>query len=80
MTYLYDDVNLVPGKAYYHITQDVMYDYTIASSIKLVGDVDSYKIEGPITLKAFCFDTEDDFDEEGHYRGNSSYTITINKY
>ena len=80
MTYLYDDVNLVPGKPYYHITQDVMYDYTIASSIKLVGDVDSYKIEGPITLKAFCFDTEDDFDEEGHYRGNSSYTITINKY
>lgn len=80
MTYLYDDVNLVPGKAYYHITQDVMYDYTIASSIKLVGDVDSYKIEGPITLKAFCFDTEDDFDEEGHYRGNSSYTITINRY
>ena len=80
MTYLYDDVNLVPGKPYYHITQDVMYDYTIASSIKLVGDVDSYKIQGPITLTAFCFDTEDDFDEEGHYRGNSSYTITINRY
>ena len=80
MTYLYDDVNLVPGKPYYHITQDVMYDYTIASSIKLVGDVDSDKIEGPITLTAFCFDSEDDFDEERHYRGNSSYTITINKY
>lgn len=77
MTYLYDDVNLVPGKPYYHITQDVMYDYTIASSIKLVGDVDSNKIEGPITLTAFCFDSEDDFDEEGNYRGNSKYTITI---
>jgi hypothetical protein len=77
MTYLYDDVNLVPGKPYYHITQDVMYDYTIASSIKLVGDVDSDKIEGPITLTAFCFDSEDDFDEEGNYRGNSKYTITI---
>ena len=77
MTYLYDDVNLVPGKPYYHITQDIMYDYTIASSIKLVGDVDSDKIEGPITLTAFCFDSEDDFDEEGNYRGNSKYTITI---
>lgn len=77
MTYLYDDVNLVPGKPYYHITQDVMYDYTIASSIKLVGDVDSDKIDGPITLTAFCFDSEDDFDEEGNYRGNSKYTITI---
>ena len=79
MTYLYDDVNLVPGKAYYHITQDVMYDYTIASSIKLVGDVDSDKIDGPITLTAFCFDSEDDFDEEGNYRGNSKYTITITR-
>ena len=79
MTYLYDDVNLVPGKPYYHITQDVMYDYTIASSIKLVGDVDSDKIDGPITLTAFCFDSEDDFDEEGNYRGNSKYTITITR-
>lgn len=79
MTYLYDDVNLVPGKPYYHITQDVMYDYTIASSIKLVGDVDSDKIEGPITLTAFCFDSEDDFDEKGNYRGNSKYTITITR-
>lgn len=77
MTYLYDDVNLVPGKPYYHITQDVMYDYTIASSIKLVGDVDSNKIDGPITLTAFCFDSEDDFDEDGNYRGNSKYSITI---
>ena len=74
-----DDVNLVPGKPYYHITQDVMYDYTIASSIKLVGDIDSDKIEGPITLTAFCFDSEDDFDEEGNYRGNSKYTITITR-
>lgn len=79
MTYLYDDVNLVPGKPYYHITQDVMYDYTIASSIKLVGDVDSDKIDGPITLTAFCYDTEDDFDEDGNYRGNSSYSIIITK-
>lgn len=79
MTYLYDDVNLVPGKAYYHITQDVMYDYTIASSIKLVGDVDSDKIDGPITLTAFCFDSEDDFDEDGNYRGNSKYSITITR-
>ena len=44
MFFLYDDVNLVPGKPYYHITQDVMYDYTICSSAKLVGDVDTYKI------------------------------------
>lgn len=79
MSFLYDDVNLVPGKAYYHITQDVMYDYTICSSIKLVGDVDTYTIASDIKLTAFCFDSEDDFDENGHYRGNSSYTITIKR-
>lgn len=78
MSFLYDDVNLVPGKPYYHITQDVMYDYTICSSIKLVGDVDTYNISSDIKLTAFCFDSEDDFDPEtGLYRGNSSYTITI---
>ena len=78
MFFLYDDVNLVPGKPYYHITQDVMYDYTICSSAKLVGDVDTYKITSDIKLTAFCFDSEDDFDPEtGAYRGNSSYTITI---
>lgn len=78
MVFLYDDVNLVPGQRYYHITQDVMYDYTICSSIKLVGDVESKNITSDIELTAFCFDTEDDFDPEtGKYRGNSYYTITI---
>lgn len=80
MSFLYDDVNLVPGKAYYHITQDVMYDYTICSSLKLVGDVDTYTIASDIKLTAFCFDSEDDFDNNGRYRGNSSYTINIKKY
>lgn len=80
MSFLYDDVNLVPGKAYYHITQDVMYDYTICSSIKLVGDVETENITSDIKLTAFCFDSQDDFDENRRYRGNSFYTITIKKY
>lgn len=79
MSFLYDDVNLVPGKTYYHITHDVMYDYTICSSIKLVGDVDTYNIVSDIKLTAFCYDSDDDFDEQGKYRGNSTYTITITK-
>ncbi|MDD3303303.1 MAG: hypothetical protein PHP54_00065 [Clostridia bacterium] len=80
MCFLYDDVNLVPGKRYYHITSDVMYDYTLCSSIKLVGDVETKNIISDITLTAFCFDTDDDFDTKtGNYRGNSSYTITIKK-
>jgi len=70
MSFLYDDINLVPGKPYYHITQDVMYDYTICSSLKLVGDVETSNISSDIKLTAFCWDTEDDFDPEtGLYRG-----------
>lgn len=80
MCFLYDDVNLVPGKRYYHITSDVMYDYTICSSVKLVGDVETKNISSDIELTAFCFDSEDDFDPETNkYRGNSYYTITIKK-
>ncbi len=80
MSFLYDDINLVPGKPYYHITQDVMYDYTICSSLKLVGDVETSNISSDIKLTAFCWDTEDDFDPEtGLYRGHSTYEITIKK-
>lgn len=80
MSFLYDDVNLVPGKPYYHITQDVMYDYTICSSIKLVGDVETSNINSDIILTAFCWDTPDDFDPEtGLYRGICSYQIKITK-
>ncbi len=78
MCFLYDDVNFVTGQKYYHITS--MNDYTICSSIKLVGDVETKNIISPIELTAFCFDSEDDFDENTHkYRGNSSYTINIMK-
>ena len=80
MVFLYDDVNLVPGKRYYHITNDEMSNTTICSSIKLVGDIETKNIISPIELTAFCFDSTDDFDENTNkYRGNSSYTITINR-
>lgn len=80
MVFLYDDVNLIPGKRYYHITNDEMNDKTICSSVKLVGDVETQNIISPIELTAFCFDSKDDFDENTNkYRGNSFYTITINR-
>lgn len=80
MCFLYDDVNLIPGKIYYHITSDVMYDYTICSSVKLVGDVETKNIISDIELTAFCFDSDDDFDPNTNkYRGNSSYTINIKR-
>ena len=63
MVFLYDDVNLVPGKKYYHITQDEMNENTICSSIKLVGDKETKNIVSDINLTAFCYDSKDDFDK-----------------
>lgn len=76
--YLYDDINLIPGRPYYHITQDIMTDERICSSVKLVGDKKTKNIVSPIELTVFTFDGEDDFSPiTRKYRGNSSYTIFI---
>lgn len=76
--YLYDDIHLIPGRSYYHITQDIMNDERICSSIKLVGDKNTRNIVSPIELTVFTFDGEDDFTPmTKKYRGNSSYTILI---
>lgn len=76
--YLYDDINLIPGRSYYHITQDIMNDERICSSIKLVGDKNTKDIVSPIELTVFTFDGDDDFTPiTKKYRGNSSYTIFI---
>lgn len=75
--YLYDDINLVPGKRYYHITSEEMNDNTICSSIKLVGDKKTPNISSKIELTVFTYKSNDDFGANGKYRGNSKYTVTI---
>lgn len=77
--YLYDDVHQADGAWYSHIEPEDMKDNTVFSSIKLFSADIGSKIKYPITLKVFTYDSEDDFDESGFYRGNSSYTITIIK-
>ena len=76
--YLYDDVNLVPGRPYYHITNETFEEETLCTSVKLVGDTQTTRIESPIELTAFTYNGKEDFDPiTGKYRGNSFYTITI---
>ena len=77
--YLYDDVHQPDGSWYSHVKENDVNDDTIYSSIKLYAVDDASKITSPITLTVFTYDTEDDFDEFGIYRGNSKYAITINK-
>ena len=75
--YLYDDIHQADGSWYSHVTKEEENENTLFTSIKLylAGSYD--KMEDEITVMAFTYDGEDDFDEEGHYRGKSSYTVKI---
>ncbi|MEG1989852.1 MAG: hypothetical protein RR136_02510 [Clostridia bacterium] len=78
--YLYDDVNLIPGRPYYHVTNETMVKETLFTSVKLVGDTNTKYITSPIELTVFTYHSDDDFDNlTGKYRGNSYYTTIINK-
>lgn len=77
--YLYDDVHQSDGSWYSHVTEDDVNEDTIYSSIKLYATKYVDTITSPINLTVFTYDTEDDFDENGMYRGNSKYTIAIMK-
>ncbi len=73
--YLYDDIH---NSGYYsHVTMDTLKDNTIYSSIKLYLHKETKNITSPITLTVFTYKDDNDF-IDGHYRGNSKYTITIN--
>lgn len=75
-TYLYDDINVKDGEYYSHI--ETMTEDTLLTSIKIYATSGIDKVEN-IILSAFTYDTEDDFDEEGNYKGNSIYVIRIKK-
>ena len=75
--YLYDDVNQAPGSFYSHLEPEDIKDNTIISSIKLFFPHKGTSITSPITLTVFTYDSKDDFTEDNHYRGKSSYTIKI---
>jgi len=75
--YLYDDIHQPDGAWYSHLETSDVTDKTIFSSIKIYT-VDLSKVTSPIELTVFTYDSQDDFDEQGNYRGKSKYTITIN--
>jgi hypothetical protein len=75
--YLYDDVHQADGSWYSHLEAKDVNEDTVYSSIKLYAAQEGAKINSPITLTVFTYDTDDDFDEDGKYRGKSMYTINI---
>lgn len=74
--YLYDDIHQEDGKIYSHLEN--MEDNTLITSIKLFA-VDGIDNVESIILNVFTYDSDDDFDENGDYRGNSIYAIRIKR-
>ena len=74
--YLYDDYKNRNSNFYSHIEDTEYDDTTLFTSVKVFANkVDN--LSSNIEFTVFTYDTDDDFDSEGNYRGTSKYTINI---
>lgn len=46
-------------------------------NLKFTAGQDIDKVGDTIKLTAFVYNSDDDFDASGNYKGNVSYTVTI---
>lgn len=76
--YLYDAVIHAKDKWYSHITNEEFNENTIITSVKLTAGNSETDINYPIKLSVFTYDTDDDFSKD-EYRGQSIYTLLIDK-
>lgn len=74
--YLYDDYKNRNSNFYSHIEDSEYDDTTLFTSVKIFANkIDN--LSSNVEFTVFTYDTLDDFDEEGNYRGTSKYTINI---
>lgn len=76
-TYMYNGPQKKIGQWYSHVTEEEYTNDTILASIKLTAGSQINELTSDIELTVFTYDGIDDFDENGNYRGNSSYTMSI---
>ena len=74
--YLYDDINQEDNAFYSHLEE--MQDNTMITSIKIYA-VDGIDEVENFILNVFTYNDDNDFDENGNYRGNSIYGIRIKR-
>ena len=77
--YLYDAIAHKNDKWYSHITKEEFNDNSYITSFKLTAGPKIEEVLFPVEISVFTYDSEDDFDFEGNYRGNSIYTIKLDK-
>lgn len=75
--YLYDDVNQVQGNWYSHLLASEVTDKTVMTSIKFTAGTDIAQVGDTITLTAFVYSSDEDFDTAGNYTGAVSCTVTV---
>lgn len=75
--YLYDDVNQIQGNWYSHLLPTEVTQETVMTSIKLTAGAEIDQVGGTITLTAFVYSADSDFDSAGEYRGQTRYTVTV---
>lgn len=77
--YLYDSVNQTPGVWYSHLLENEVNENTILTTMKLTCGSKCDEITSDIEVKVYTYDTEDDFDNNGFYRGNSYDFVKVTK-
>ena len=77
MNYFYDDYANREKSFYSHIENDEYTEDTLFTSLKIQSSYQILEVDSKILVTVFTYDGEDDFDDDGEYRGNSSYTFTI---
>lgn len=75
--YLYDGYHRKPGEWYSHTTEEDFTTETLLTGIKLTAGIDVKKITSDIKVTAFSYNGAEDFDDNGNYRGISSYSIIV---
>lgn len=74
--YMYDDIRQIPGNWYSHLLMEEINEETIVTSFKLTAG-SNVEAVSRIRLTAFVYQSEKDFDENGEYIGNVSYSIDV---
>ncbi len=79
-TYMYDDTHIPEGQWYSHVTESQMTDEVLLTSIKLTAGKEIDKVGDLITVTAFVYKDDKDFDPgTGKYIGTCSKTITYTR-
>ncbi len=79
LVYAYDDLYHRNDNWYSHITEEEFNSSTMMTSFKVTGGQNYDQISSDIEITVFTYDSKDDFNENGKYRGKSSYTAILNK-